>query len=75
MKSRDHIAGIDAAELLRLHDAARQRAVALREEAIDEFWRGANGVLWAQLSSARRAAVRLAQRLQRHRQLRGSASG
>lgn len=75
MKPLDHIAGIDAAELLRLHEQARRRAVVLREEAIDEFWRGANGVLWAQLSSARRAAVRLAQRLQHHRHLRGTASG
>lgn len=75
MKPWDRIAGIDAAEFHRLHDEARQRAVAQREEAIGEFWRGAHGVLWAQLSSARRAAVRLAQRLQRHRQLRGSATG
>ena len=75
MKPRDRIAGIDTAEFHRLHDEARQRAVALREEAIDEFWRGAHGVLWAQLSNARRAALRFTQRLQRHRQLRGSVSG
>jgi hypothetical protein len=61
---------MNANDLNRLHDEARQRAHALRDEAIDEFWRGANAVLWDRLSNARRAAERLSQRLQRHRQLR-----
>ena len=57
-------------ELNHLHDEALRRAHDLRDDAIDDFWRGANAVLWAQLSSARRAAARLSQRLQHHRQLR-----
>ena len=61
---------MNAHQLNRLHDQARQSAPQLREEAIDEFWRGANAALWAQLSTARRAAARLAHRLQRHQQLR-----
>jgi hypothetical protein len=65
------IAGMSLAELNRRHEQARRRASELRDEAIDEFWRGVNTALWAQLSSAQRAATRLSQRLQR--QLRGSA--
>lgn len=61
---------MNAHQLNRLHDQARQSAYQLRDEAIDEFWRGANAALWSQLSSARRAATRLSQRLQRHQQLR-----
>jgi hypothetical protein len=67
------IAGMSLAELNRRHEQARKRAAALRGEAIEQFWRGLNAALWAQLSSAQRAATRLSQRLQRHRQLRGSA--
>jgi len=61
---------MNANQLNRLHDDARQRAHSLRDEAIDEFWRGANAALWGSLSSARRAAARLSHRLQRHQQLR-----
>jgi hypothetical protein len=75
MNPQHRNAGLSAAALNRLHDEARQRAVTLRDEAIDEFWRGVNATLWAQLSSARRAAVRLAQRRQHHQQLRGTVSG
>jgi hypothetical protein len=68
------IAGVSLAELNRRHEQARRRAAALRSEAVDQFWRGLNAALWAQLSSVQRAATRLSQRLQRHRrQLRGSA--
>jgi len=74
MNPQHRIAHLSAAQLNRLHDQARQEAVTLRSEAIDDFWRGANAVLWAQLSSARRAATRLSQRLQHHQQLRGTAS-
>ena len=70
----DRIDKLSAAELDRLHDSARRRAGELRDEAIDEFWRGINAALWGQLSQARRSATRLAQRLRRHRQLRGSAA-
>jgi hypothetical protein len=67
------IAGMRLADLNRRHEQARQRAIELRDQAIDEFWQGVNSALWAQLSSAQRAATRLSQRLQRHRQLRGRA--
>lgn len=67
------IAGLSLVELNRLHEDARHRAGMLRDEAIDDFWRGVNAALWAQLSGARRAATRLSLRLQRHRQLRGAA--
>jgi len=72
MKPQDRFAELSAADLNRLHDAARRRAVTLRGEAIDEFWRGVNAALWGQLSSARRAATRLSQRLQHHQRLRGT---
>jgi len=61
---------MNAQQLNRLHDEARQPARQLRDEAIDEFWRGANAALWSQLSSARRAATRLSHRLQHHKALR-----
>lgn len=61
---------MNARDLNRLHDEARERAQALRAEAIDDFWRGANALLWSQLSNAQRSAGRLSHRLQRHRQLR-----
>jgi hypothetical protein len=72
MNPQDRIQGFSATELRRLHDEARRRARQLRNEAIDEFWRGVRAVLWAQLSSAQRAATRLAHRLQRHHQLRAA---
>ena len=72
MNPHDRIAGYSIAELNRLHDEARHRAATLRDEALDEFWRGVNATLWAQLSSARRAATRLSQRLQQHRRLRST---
>ena len=72
MKPQDRNAGLSAADLNRLHDEARCRAVMLRDEAIDKFWCGINATLWAQLSNARRAATRLSRRLQHHRQLRGT---
>ncbi len=51
--------------LNRLHDAARADAERLRREAIDDFWRGADAVLATAATGARRAAERLAYRLQR----------
>ncbi|MCW5635608.1 MAG: hypothetical protein KIT17_19880 [Rubrivivax sp.] len=52
-------------ELSRLHDEARQQALRLRREAMDDFWRGANGLLGGAALAAQRAAQRLAYRLQR----------
>jgi len=54
-------------EIRHLHDLALADAQRLRREAIDDFWRGANGLLGEAALSARRAGVRLAQRLQRRR--------
>lgn len=51
-----------AAQLARLHEEARERAHALRAEAMDNFWRDVGEVVVA----SGRAAVRLAHRLQRH---------
>ena len=36
---------LPGSELARLHDRAREDAEALRAEAIDDFWRGANAAL------------------------------
>ena len=72
MNAQDRIDGLSATELNRLYDEARRRARQLRGEAIDDFWRGANEVLRARLSSAQRATMRLAHRLQRHQQLRAA---
>ena len=60
----------NAQELNRLHDQALLQARTLRDAAIDDFWRGVNAALWAELSSARRATTRLSHRLLRHQQLR-----
>lgn len=49
-----------------LHDLALCRAQALRQEAVDDFWRGANAVLVSATGAAGRSARRLAQRLARH---------
>jgi hypothetical protein len=59
--------GANAADLNRLHDLALRRAHELRQEAIDDFWHGADAVLTVGLASAQRSAQRLAQRLARHR--------
>lgn len=60
----------DADTLERLHREASTQATQLRAQAIDDFWRGGNALLAATLDTATRSARRLAQRLQRHRQLR-----
>lgn len=70
MNSYDLSSGLSIQQLNRLHEQALLQAPRLRDEAIDEFWRGANAVLWARLSTAQRAATRLTQRLRRHHQLR-----
>jgi hypothetical protein len=48
------------------HELARVRAARLREEAIDDFWRGADTVLRRGLDRSQRAAQRLLHRLRRH---------
>ena len=57
----------------RLHDFARIQAEALRREAIDDFWRGANALLSTAFTDANRASARLAARLRQHAKLRDSA--
>lgn len=54
----------------RMMELARQRAQALRREAIDDFWRGADAAWAATLNGARRSAGRLAHRLAHHAQAR-----
>ncbi len=51
-----------SAELARLHDEARERAHALRAEAMDKFWRDVGDAVVA----SGRAATRLAHSLRRH---------
>lgn len=70
MNHRTDIRTLKAAELDRLHQAARIEAERLRREAIDDFWRGSNALLSNTMVSARRSAQRLAARLTRHEQLR-----
>ena len=56
----------------RLHDEALRQAPLLRQQAIDDVWRGLNAALWGRLSAARRAATRLSHRMQQHQRQRGS---
>jgi hypothetical protein len=57
-------------DIERLHRAARERAQALRDEAMDEMWHDLERWLHRSAQSAARAAERLAQRLRHHDQLR-----
>lgn len=59
----------DPDRLNQLHDRARAEAEALRREALDDLWRGANAALATAGLQALRATRRLAYRLQRHRAL------
>lgn len=52
-----------------LHDRALAEAEALRREAMDDLWRGANAVLATASGSMLRSARRLAQRLRRRQAL------
>lgn len=61
----------------RLHDQARTVATRLRQEAMDDFWRGADAA-WQRVAQgsqalAARSATRLRARLKHHAQLRGAA--
>ncbi len=58
--------------LNRMRDLARCQADVLRREAMDDFWRGANGLLQAGVDQAGRSARRLANRLSRR--LRGRST-
>ena len=57
-------------DIERLHRAARERAQALRDEAMDEMWHDLERWLHRSAHSAARAAERLAQRLRHHDALR-----
>ena len=60
----------DAATQARLHDLAKAEAARLRNEAVDDFWHGADAVLQRSLktgqASVERSAARLKARLARH---------
>ncbi len=55
-----------------LHEQALREAQALRREAWVDFWRGTDHIWSAGLATAQRSAQRLAHRLSRHAQLRGT---
>jgi hypothetical protein len=59
-----------------LHDQARRAATRLRQEAVDDFWRGADAA-WQRVAQggqalAQRSASRLRARLARHAQIRAA---
>ncbi len=64
----------DSDTLARLHERAHAWAPRLREEAIDDFWRGADEVLRRGIGSSQRAALRLLQRLRRHESKQGACA-
>lgn len=59
----------------RIHDLARDHATQLRQEAVDDFWRGADAVWQRGLQTGQaaleRSATRLQARLARHARTRG----
>ncbi|TXT40913.1 MAG: hypothetical protein FD135_815 [Comamonadaceae bacterium] len=61
---------LDAVNQHRLHDLAKAEAERLRNEAVDDFWRGANALWQRGQTTAQRSAsrlqARLARRAQRH---------
>lgn len=57
--------------LNRLHDQAHDEAQALRQQALEDFWRGADRMVDRAGQGLGRAARRLAGSLRRHRALRG----
>ncbi len=54
-----------ASELDRIHTLAREQAHTLREQAMADFWRGADALVAHASHSASRSAQRLAYRLAR----------
>lgn len=67
-------AGLDPAERNRLHDLARAQAHALREQALDDFWRGANTALDRGAASVGRSAQRLLYALARRERARSGVN-
>ncbi|MDD2926652.1 hypothetical protein [Rhodoferax sp.] len=63
--------------LNQLHDLARVHAAHLRQQAVDDFWRGANTVWLRSLQSGEAALARSATRLQARlaRRARNRAAG
>jgi hypothetical protein len=70
MNSDPTLDGYSTDTLNRLHDEAHERALQLRNEAMNAFWDGIAGLVSAQRLSARRAAERFARSLERHGRLR-----
>jgi hypothetical protein len=63
----------DADQWNLLHDAARARAQALRDEAIAGFWHSTGAALASGVTASQRAANRLAARLRQHAKRREAA--
>lgn len=57
---------LTAAEYERWRDIALEEAQALRREALNDFWRGADAMVTSAAAAALRAARRLGQSLRRH---------
>jgi hypothetical protein len=62
-------------ELNRLHDRARAEALALRAQAMDDVWRGADALLGSAVQRVERSARRLSQTWRRHRQFVNGIAG
>ena len=60
-------ASLEMTDRNRIHQLALARAQALRDEAIDDFWRGANAMVVRSSASAYRSAQRLAYALARRK--------
>ena len=57
-----------------VHDQAKRQAEALREEAVDDFWRGADAVLARTLGGVGRSAGRLRYALARRLARKGASA-
>jgi hypothetical protein len=55
-------------DLNRLHDQAHAEALALRAQAMDDFWRGADALLAGAAGRVERSARRFGHAWRRHRQ-------
>ena len=55
-------------DLNRLHDQAHAEALALRAQAMDDFWRGADALLASAAGQVGRSARRFGHAWRRHRQ-------
>ncbi|MBQ0957329.1 hypothetical protein KAK06_00025 [Ideonella sp. 4Y11] len=64
---------MDIHEHARLHDDARERALALRQAAIAQAWDWLGAQCMRPAARAERAARRWAQRLRRHQEMRADA--